>query len=164
MFNYTVKCLSCLNFIRCDDFYEYACGRFLDERVIPDDKTGITAFSDIENDMKNHLRIIVNEPINETDIQPFKNVRLLNQACLDLTAIENLGTEPIMSKILSLGGWPVMFNGVWDDSEWTWQDTMAKLRTHGFSVSYIFSFSVTSDQQNSTNRIGRVSCRFFLKF
>jgi membrane metallo-endopeptidase-like protein 1 len=151
------KCAKCENSYRCDDFYEYACGRFLDERVIPDDKTGITAFSEIENTMKDHLRIIVNEPVDEIEIKPFRDLKLLNQACLNLDAIEAVGTAPVMNKVQQLGGWPAMIGGDWDDSEWSWESTIASLRSFGYSVSYIFTFSVTTDQQNSTRRIGRVS-------
>ncbi|KAG5667540.1 hypothetical protein PVAND_015519 [Polypedilum vanderplanki] len=140
----------------CDDFYEYACGRFLDEKVIPDDKTGITAFSEIENVMRDHLRIIINEPVNANEIKPFRDLKLLNQACLNLQAIEELGHEPVLSKIRDMGGWPALFMGEWDDSQWSWEKVIADFRKYGYSVGQIFAFSVTTDQQNSIRRIGRI--------
>lgn len=127
--------------------------------MIPDDKTSVSAFSVIDNQMMDHLRIIINEPELVNEILPFKNLKRLNRACLNLEKIEELGADVLMSKIRELGGWPVTIpSGVgWDGSEWSWENTTVKLRQHGYSVSSIFTFSVTTDPQNSLRRTARVS-------
>jgi neprilysin len=108
--------------------------------------------------MKDHLRLIVNEPIRSDEIQPFKNLKYLNKACLNTSLIEDLSIQPLMSKIVNMGGWPVLGN--WNSVDWTWTKTVAKLREHGFSVSSIFSFSITTDQRESTKRTARVSTSY----
>lgn len=151
-----------MTFHRCEDFYEYACGRFVADTVIPDDKTSVSSFSLIDNQMMDHLRIIVNEEILPTEIAPFQNLKKLNRACLNLAAIEALAITPVASKIANMGGWPVLITGgVWDDSQWTWESTIAKLRENGYSVNSIFSFSVITDPNNSLRRTARV--RYFKK-
>lgn len=154
-----VKRLQKIYTFRCEDFYAYACGKFVAETVIPDDKTSVSAFSVIDNQMMDHLRIIINEEVDPLEILPFQNLKNLNKACLNLDKIEELGTAPILDKITELGGWPVTLpsSAVWDDSEWTWENVTAKLRSHGYSVSSIFSFSVITDPQNSLRRTARVS-------
>ncbi|KAG5667541.1 hypothetical protein PVAND_015520 [Polypedilum vanderplanki] len=139
----------------CDDFYEYACGRFLEEQFIPDDKTDITSFSESNDILQNHLRQILNEPIKETEIKPFKDLKLLNKACLNLTKIEERGISPIMNRIIAMGGWPVLFNN-WDDSNWSWQKVIEHFRNYGYSVNQIFTFGVTIDSRNSTRRIAMI--------
>ena len=126
------------------------------DTVIPDDKTSVSSFGLIDNQMMDHLRIIVNEEILPSEIAPFQNLKKLNRACLNLTAIEALGTTPVASKISNMGGWPVLIPGVWDDSQWTWESTIAKLRQNGYSVNSIFSFSVITDPNNSIQRTARV--------
>lgn len=98
----------------------------------------------------------MNEPVDQNEIKPFRDLKLLNQACLNLNAIEDVGTAPVMSRITAMGGWPTLLAS-WDGLNWSWERTIANLRANGYSVSYIFTFSVTTDQQNSTRRIGRVS-------
>ncbi|XP_070499941.1 neprilysin-2-like [Chironomus tepperi] len=139
----------------CDDFYEYACGRFLDERIIPDDKTGLTAFSEIEDEMRDHLRLLINRPIEANEAKPFKDLKLLNQACLNLNAIETVGKTQMEAKFADMGRWPVLTTS-WDGSNWRWEDTIAKFRAHGYAVNQIFSFSVSTDYRNSSVRSARI--------
>ncbi|KAL7038352.1 hypothetical protein ACKWTF_009559 [Chironomus riparius] len=139
----------------CDDFYEYACGRFLDERIIPDDKTGLTAFSEIEDEMRDHLRLLINTPAEVNEAKPFKDLKLLNQACLNLDAIETVGSSQMQDKFTEMGGWPIL-STTWSNTTWKWEDTIAKFRAHGYAVSQLFSFSVTTDYRNSSIRNARI--------
>lgn len=105
--------------------------------------------------MMDHLRIIVNEEIIPTEIAPFQNLKKINRACLNLNAIEDLGTTTVKAKMNAMGEWPIL-QSTWNDQEWTWEQTTAKLRDNGFSVSNIFTFSVITDPQNSLQRTARV--------
>ena len=127
----------------------------MDEKIIPDDKTGLTAFSEIEDEMRDHLRLLINKPVEENEAKPFKDLKLLNQACLNLDAIEAVGALQMQAKFLDMGGWPVLSTS-WNDASWRWEDTIAKFRTHGYAISQIFSFSVTTDYRNSSVRSARV--------
>lgn len=129
----------------------------MDEKIIPDDKTGITAFSEIENEMKDHLRLLITKPIENDEIKPFKDLKMFNKACLDLNSIESIGSTQVLQKISQMGGWPVLNSGTWDSSNWTWQNTVAKLRENGYSVNYIFSYGVSTNYRNNTFRNAWVS-------
>jgi len=139
----------------CDDFYEFACGTFLRDTVIPDDKTTVTAFSVIENELKDHLRQLVQEPIDVNEIEPFQNVKRLYRACMNTNVIEELEITPVESVINMMGGWPVLDNN-WDPSTWTWPRSVELSRENGYSVSYFLSFSVSTDNKNSSRRIIRI--------
>ena len=105
--------------------------------------------------MRDHLRLLINKPIEPNEIKPFRDLKLLNQACLNLDAIETVGATQVLSKFTDMGGWPVL-GTTWNEGSWRWEDTIAKLRTHGYSVNHIFSFSVTTDYRNSSVRSARV--------
>ena len=71
----------------CDDFYEFACGKFLKETQIPEDKTSITTFSVISDILMDQLKMIVTEPMSDTDIKPYKLAKNLYKACMDRSTI-----------------------------------------------------------------------------
>lgn len=124
--------------------------------MIPDDKTTVTAFSVIENELKDQLRVIVQEPIQSDDIEPFQNVKRLYRACMNTTLIEAQGVGPLRTVINEMGGWPVLETN-WDQTnQWTWQRSVQLSRAYGYSVSNFLSFSVSTDNRNSTKRIIRV--------
>lgn len=124
--------------------------------MIPDDKSSVTSFSVITNQMKEQLRVIVAEPIADNEVQPFKDVKNLYRACMDTETIESLGTAPVLSALNRMGGWPVV-SSTWNTNTWTWDGSAALARQNGYSVSNFLSFSVSTDNKNSTRRIIRVS-------
>lgn len=67
----------------CDDFYQFACGKFLKETQIPEDKTSVTTFSDISDTLLDQLKNIITKPPSDTDIKPFKMAKYLYKACMD---------------------------------------------------------------------------------
>lgn len=40
----------------CDDFYRFSCGAWVDNQVIPDDRTSVSIFSLLQDDLNNKLR------------------------------------------------------------------------------------------------------------
>jgi membrane metallo-endopeptidase-like protein 1 len=67
----------------CDDFYGFACGKFLKETIIPDDKTTVNGFNVINERLQEQLRVVFEEPIKENEPQPFKLVKNLYKACMN---------------------------------------------------------------------------------
>lgn len=106
--------------------------------------------------MNEQLRAIVNEPIDTNEIIPFQNVKRLYQACFNTALIDERGEAPVVNILNSMGGWPVVQGASWNEAAWTWQEAVADSRANGYSVSYLLSFSVSTDNRDSTKRIIRV--------
>ncbi|XP_044313044.1 neprilysin-2 isoform X1 [Drosophila rhopaloa] len=138
----------------CDNFYEFACGSYLEEENIPDDKVSISTFSVISDKLQEQLKEIITAERPETDPKHFRLPNLLYKACMNKTLIETLGPEPITRVAEKLGGWPLIKGDSWNaDDSWTWQEQVKKFRTAGFSMDYIIDFSIGVDLQNSTKRL-----------
>lgn len=67
----------------CEDFYRFACGRFLNSTAIPDDKTSVEAFTLLDDKLKEQLKEVLNSSITGDDIGPFVNSKKLYKACLN---------------------------------------------------------------------------------
>lgn len=67
----------------CDDFYNFACGKFVKESIIPDDKSTLTAFSVISDKLQEQLRMVIEEPVQQSDARPFQLAKNLYRACMN---------------------------------------------------------------------------------
>lgn len=67
----------------CDNFYEFACGSFLKNTVIPDDQASVDTFSMIDDDLQMQLRASIEEDIKDNETRPFKLAKMLYRSCMD---------------------------------------------------------------------------------
>lgn len=142
----------------CDDFYQFACGKFVKDTVIPDEKVSVNTFSIIGDKLQEQLRTLISEEIDANDSKPFNLAKQLYKACMNKSLIEGQGLEALTGISDSLGGWPVVKGDRWDDtSEWTWIQAVKDFRKLGYSMDYIFDFSIGIDLKNSTTRVIDVS-------
>lgn len=67
----------------CQDFYSFACGQFVKNTNIPEDKVIVDSFSIVGDALKEQLKTVITSPIEENDIEPFKIVKRLYSACMN---------------------------------------------------------------------------------
>lgn len=76
---------------------------------------------------------------------------MINEICA--AEIERSGNVPLSSLLTDLGGWPVLEGDSWNDSNFTWLDTLIAFRKHGFSHDLFMDLSVTPDFRNNTQHV-----------
>lgn len=77
---------------------------------------------------------------------------------MNKSLIEERGLKPLFNITDKLGGWPVVVGDAWDDeSAWSWTWAVKEFRKVGYSMDYIFDFSIGVDLKKSTSRIIDVS-------
>lgn len=90
----------------CDDFWEYSCGGWLDRVEIPQgvESIGVDSFLDarIRRDIRTILESDVKRNSPKSAERKFKD---LFRTCMDVDAIENLGSRPILDIVNQFGGW-----------------------------------------------------------
>lgn len=141
----------------CQDFYEFSCGRFVKETFISDEKTSVNTFVTMRDKLKQQLRMILEEKFGDDDVLPFKQAKALYKTCMNKTNIAKKGEKPILMLMQIFGGLPAIEGMEWDESKFSWVETVKKFRQMGISVDYLMDFSVATDTLNSTRRLIEVS-------
>lgn len=136
----------------CDNFYEFACGSFIKNTFIPDDKANVDSFTILTDKLQEQLRQIITEESKPDELRPFTLLKNLNKACLNKTIIEKRGNAPLLDLLNEYGGWPVVKGDEWIEAGWDWVDNIKRFRQAGLDTSIIFTLSVSTDLKNSTTR------------
>lgn len=76
----------------CDNFYEFACGKFLRNTLIPDDKIAVMSFTHVQDKVQDQVRLVLNERSLPNESNPFTLAKILYAACMDLDTLEVQGT------------------------------------------------------------------------
>lgn len=67
----------------CDDFYQFACGRFETTTIIPEDSGSINTINMIEGRVMSQLHTLLNSEILPGDISPFKMAKQMFRQCMN---------------------------------------------------------------------------------
>ena len=67
----------------CDDFYEFVCGGFVNKTVIPDDRSSVTEYTIVRDDLKKQINESLAEEIQPNDSKTFKMVKTLYKSCMN---------------------------------------------------------------------------------
>lgn len=75
----------------CEDFYEFACGEYLRKTDIPEDKSSLTSFSIIQDEVDKQLEKILTEEPQQNETKPFKLAKIFTKTCLDEATLNERG-------------------------------------------------------------------------
>lgn len=125
--------------------------------MIPDEKVSVNTFSIIGDKLQEQLRSLISDKVDPNDSPPFNLAKKLYKACMNKTLIEERGLEPLFTITDKLDGWPVVKGDTWNENAWTWTNAVKQFRQVGYSMDYIFDFSIGIDLKKSTSRIIDVS-------
>ncbi|CAO1411663.1 unnamed protein product [Diamesa serratosioi] len=139
----------------CDNFYDFACGTFVDETVIHDRSKTYSTRTIIVEEIMEELRRLVTDKEMKDDIKPYVIVKEFYKLCFDRETIDKLGTSPLMKVIEKVGGWPILDQN-WKEEEFRWSQTTDSLLDHGFVNDYLVEMSMRVDGRNKSKQILRI--------
>lgn len=67
----------------CDDFYKYSCGNWIEAQVIPEDKTSVSLFSVVQDELDNKLRNLIEREASAQDAPIVAKMRNLYESCMN---------------------------------------------------------------------------------
>ncbi|XP_050414611.1 neprilysin-4 [Patella vulgata] len=131
----------------CDDFYEYSCGNWIKNHIIPEDKSSFKRFEDTRDKVDLMLKALLETPISKTESNATKKAKWLYKSCSNEEVIDQRGLDPLGPLFKDLGGWPII-TPQWDGRNFDIENLLIKL--HQLNTDYLLKVTVRPDERNSS--------------
>lgn len=139
----------------CEDFYEYACGGWMDANPIPDGKSSWNTFKKLWQNNQNTLRKLLERNSTEKDssCRACQKARTYYTSCVDPEGkLEKLEGKPLLD-LLSQFYWNITdFDGGAQLDRWDLQNVTEYLQ-HNFNIGGFFIWNVGEDDKNSSRHV-----------
>ncbi|CAB3362237.1 Hypothetical predicted protein [Cloeon dipterum] len=135
----------------CEDFFAFACGGWQKRNPIPKTDSQWNQFNVVERKLDIQLREIFEQVENTIEPEPVVWVKNFYQACMDIERREQLGVNPLLELLSSLGGWPIA-QPSWSESEFDLLQTLGFV-TRRTAVTPLVSVYVHLDRKNTSRSV-----------
>lgn len=139
----------------CDDFYGFACNRWIKNNPIPDGKSMWGTFGKLEQRNQLVIKNVLERPITMFKSKAEKKAKLYYESCLDENElIEKAGAKPMLKLIYDVGGWNVTSNSTnrFNVTTWSFEQTL-KVLQNKYNMGGLFGWAVGEDDRNSSRHI-----------
>uniref|UniRef100_A0A7N6F6V6 Membrane metallo-endopeptidase-like 1 n=1 Tax=Anabas testudineus TaxID=64144 RepID=A0A7N6F6V6_ANATE len=137
----------------CDNFYQHACGGWLERHVIPETSSRHSVFDILRDKLEIVLKGVL-EMENEQDRDAIRKAKVLYSSCMNDSLIEQRDSLPLLKLIDSIGDWPVASDdwNISTEEAWSIEDTLAAL-TARFHKKVVLDLYVWTDDRDSRRHI-----------
>ena len=139
----------------CEDFFEFACGAWNKRHVIPEDRSSVSTFEVLADQLQIILKGLLEGPAAPEDSDISQESKHLYQSCVNVSQIITIGDAPLREALEELGGWPITFV----DTEWnppeSLEVTVAQIRKR-FNTGVLVDIWVGPDDRHSDTNVVQV--------
>ncbi|KAL1137603.1 hypothetical protein AAG570_009299 [Ranatra chinensis] len=136
----------------CVDFFQFACGTWNEMHIIPEDRSSISVFEVLSDQLQVILKGVLEEPYNEQDSEATKKAKLFYKTCMDMKQIRRVGDVPLRAALDLLGGWPVVVGPSWTPPNRSLEELLGTMRGL-YNEGVIIEQWVGPDDKNSSANI-----------
>ncbi|XP_024945616.1 neprilysin-1 isoform X2 [Cephus cinctus] len=136
----------------CADFFQYACGAWNRLHVIPEDKSSISTFEVLADQLQVILKRVLEEPPNEEDNDATLKAKMFYKSCMDIPQIRQIGDGPLRDTLKKLGGWPAVEGVLWKPPSYPIEVLLGRLRGE-YNEGVLLEQWVGPDDKNSSTNI-----------
>ncbi|CAL8339969.1 unnamed protein product [Merluccius merluccius] len=137
----------------CENFYQYACGGWLERHVIPETSSRHSVFDILGDKLEIVLKGVL-ETENEEDRVAIRKAKTLYSSCMNESLIEQRDSQPLLRLIDSIGDWPIASDD-WNtttEEAWSLEDKLATL-TSRYHKKVLLDMYVWTDDRDSCRHI-----------
>ena len=135
----------------CTDFYEFACGNYIKETVIPKHHSETGLFSELGQKVTERLRKLIESDPMPDDPNVLVSIRNYYHSCMNENK-EKLSKQILLEILEKLGGWPLLKKSMWKENKFTWTGIAEKALQFGYDVSFL-SIYIQTHPNNSNIKI-----------
>lgn len=141
----------------CDNFYNWACGRWSLNHPAMAEKSKTSFVRLLEDLYVSKCAAALQGSNSEgnnnsgaaaTDIYLHNLLKAIFDSCHDTQAIKTVGYAPIWDALNFQVGWPLITDNVWFEDEYDWLKLVV-LAKRKFNVNVLIAFDVVTDLQNA---------------
>ncbi|XP_015171080.1 PREDICTED: neprilysin-2-like [Polistes dominula] len=136
----------------CDNFFLYACGTWNRLHVIPEDRSSISTFEVLADQLQVILKRVLEESPNENDNNATLKAKMFYKSCMDIPRIRDIGDKPLKKVLASLGGWPAVIGNSWKPPPYSIEVLLGRLRGE-YNEGILMEQWVGPDDKNSSTNI-----------
>uniref|UniRef100_A0ACB8EDW5 Membrane metallo-endopeptidase-like 1 n=1 Tax=Sphaerodactylus townsendi TaxID=933632 RepID=A0ACB8EDW5_9SAUR len=137
----------------CQNFYQYACGGWLNRHVIPETSSRYSIFDILRDELEIILKGVLETPGSE-DREAFRKAKTLYRSCMNESFIEQRDSLPLLEVLRVAGGWPVASTdwNITKEPNWSLEERLSLLNSR-FNSRILIDMSVWHDDQDSSRNI-----------
>ncbi|CAO1344025.1 unnamed protein product [Diamesa hyperborea] len=113
----------------CENFYEYACGNFVEEVYTPDEKATLDTLSLMSDRLVEYLLTLFSVPISKTEPKLHQLSKTMFNSCSN--SRDNDRSKEVMLEVLKqIQGFPMLDGAGWNEKNWDWKTSLLNLRKY----------------------------------
>lgn len=142
----------------CENFYDFACGTFMKNTVLPKDKSSYNSIVQVQGLIIQRINDILSGESEPNESRAFNLTKDFFHTCMDTETLNQTGIIPMVELLNKYGGWPVITEH-WNDANWDWLKVKQQTFHDGFwimtdqfddLVELILTFLIQPDKENSS--------------
>lgn len=138
----------------CENFYEYACGGWVQNHPIPESKSFWGVYSVLSEENERIVKQLLTNSVLSS--KATKKAKTFYNACMDEATINKIGSKPLLDIIKDLGGWNMSSKSqAWNVDNFNFKHLLETVHKK-YSVSAFFYTSVDADDKNSSKNIIKI--------
>ncbi|KAL1776597.1 membrane metallo-endopeptidase-like 1 isoform X1 [Sigmodon hispidus] len=137
----------------CNNFYQYACGGWLQRHVIPETNSRYSVFDILRDELEVILKGVL-EDSTVKDRPAIEKAKILYRSCMNESVIEKRDSKPLLNILDVVGGWPVAMDK-WTETmgpKWELERQLAVLNSQ-FNRRVLIDLFIWNDDQNSSRHV-----------